>query len=155
MPVYCKVITVSDTRTEETDTSGRLIMALLKEAEMETAAYSIVKDDHTAIQSEIRSVPKEVNAILLNGGTGFTKRDVTVETVRPLLDKEMAGFGELFRFLSYQEIGSAAMLSKAVAGTIGKKAVFCMPGSGNAVALAMKKLILPELKHIVWELRRT
>jgi molybdenum cofactor biosynthesis protein B len=155
IPVYCKVITVSDTRTEETDQSGRLIRELLKDAGMETAAYCIVKDDRAAIQSEVRSAPDAVNVILLNGGTGFTERDVTVETVRPLLDKEMAGFGELFRFLSYQEIGSASMLSKAVAGTIGKKAVFCMPGSSNAVVLAMKKLILPELKHIVWELRRS
>ncbi|AEP01647.1 molybdenum cofactor biosynthesis protein B [Weizmannia coagulans] len=154
IPVLCKVITVSDTRTEETDKSGRLIIDLLKQEGTEAAEYSIVKDEAEQIRQAVLQTKGTINAILLNGGTGFTKRDVTVETVRPLLDKEMPGFGELFRYLSYEEIGSASMLSKALAGTIGKKAVFSMPGSSNAVSLAMKKLILPELKHIVWELNR-
>lgn len=90
----------------------------------------------------------------MNGGTGFTKRDVTVEAVKELLDKEMVGFGELFRYLSYKEIGSASMLSRALAGSIGQKVIFCMPGSTNAVRLAMEKLILPELRHLVWEMNR-
>lgn len=91
---------------------------------------------------------------MINGGTGFTKRDVTIEAIQPLLEKEMVGFGELFRFLSYEQIGSAAMLSRALAGSMNNMMVFCMPGSTNAVRLAMEKLILPEIRHLVWELRR-
>jgi len=154
IPVFCKVITVSDTRTEETDKSGKLIMDLLKQEGIEAVEYCIVRDEAAEIRPAVQSAAENVNAVLLNGGTGFTNRDITVETVRTLLDREMPGFGELFRYLSYEEIGSASMLSKALAGTIGKKVVFCMPGSSNAVSLAMKKLILPELKHIVWELNR-
>ena len=153
-PVRCKVVTVSDTRTKETDQSGALIIDLLKREQMNVVDYEIVKDDREAIQAAIQSASAEVDVILMNGGTGFTKRDVTVEAVQELLEKEMVGFGELFRFLSYEEIGSASMLSRAIAGTIERKIVFCMPGSTNAVRLAMEKLILPELRHLVWELQR-
>ncbi|ASA95571.1 MogA/MoaB family molybdenum cofactor biosynthesis protein [Anoxybacillus sp. FSL W8-0382] len=153
-PVRCKVVTVSDTRTKETDQSGALIIDLLKREQMNVVDYEIVKDDREAIQAAIQSAGAEVDVILMNGGTGFTKRDVTVEAVQELLEKEMVGFGELFRFLSYEEIGSASMLSRAIAGTIERKIVFCMPGSTNAVRLAMEKLILPELRHLVWELQR-
>lgn len=154
VPVCCRVITVSDTRTPETDKSGNLIIGLLENEQIKVADHQVVKDDASEIRSAISSAADEVNVILLNGGTGFTKRDVTADTVKNLLDKEMVGFGELFRFLSYEEIGSASMLSRAIAGAIGRKAVFCMPGSTNAVRLAMEKLILPELRHIVWELHR-
>ncbi len=154
IPVFCKVITVSDTRTKEDDKSGKLIMELLKREEIAVINYDIVKDDQKEIQAAIESADEAVNAILINGGTGFTKRDVTAETVKTMLEKEMVGFGELFRYLSYDEIGSASMLSKAIAGTIERTIIFCMPGSSNAVRLAMEKLILPELKHIVWELHR-
>ncbi|ELK22336.1 molybdenum cofactor biosynthesis protein B [Anoxybacillus flavithermus TNO-09.006] len=147
-------MTVSDTRTKETDQSGALIIDLLKREQMNVVDYEIVKDDREAIQAAIQSAGAEVDVILMNGGTGFTKRDVTVEAVQELLEKEMVGFGELFRFLSYEEIGSASMLSRAIAGTIERKIVFCMPGSTNAVRLAMEKLILPELRHLVWELQR-
>lgn len=153
-PVRCKVVTVSDTRAKETDQSGALIIDLLKREQMNVVDYEIVKDDREAIQAAIQSAGAEVDVILMNGGTGFTKRDVTVEAVQELLEKEMVGFGELFRFLSYEEIGSASMLSRAIAGTIERKIVFCMPGSTNAVRLAMEKLILPELRHLVWELQR-
>ncbi|WP_044893199.1 MogA/MoaB family molybdenum cofactor biosynthesis protein [Bacillus alveayuensis] len=153
LPVRCKVVTVSDTRTTETDKSGALIINLLKQQDMNVVDYEIVKDEREEIQKAIRST-QEVDAILLNGGTGFTKRDVTVDAVQELLDKEMVGFGELFRFLSYEEIGSASMLSRAIAGSMDQKVIFCMPGSTNAVRLAMEKLILPELRHLVWELHR-
>jgi molybdopterin adenylyltransferase len=153
-PVRCKVVTISDTRTKETDRSGALIIDLLKHEQMNIVDYEIVKDDREAIQAAIQLAGAEVDVILMNGGTGFTKRDVTVEAVQELLEKEMVGFGELFRFLSYEEIGSASMLSRAIAGTIERKIVFCMPGSTNAVRLAMEKLILPELRHLVWELQR-
>jgi molybdopterin adenylyltransferase len=153
-PVRCKVVTISDTRTKEADRSGALIIDLLKHEQMNIVDYEIVKDDREAIQAAIQLAGAEVDVILMNGGTGFTKRDVTVEAVQELLEKEMVGFGELFRFLSYEEIGSASMLSRAIAGTIERKIVFCMPGSTNAVRLAMEKLILPELRHLVWELQR-
>jgi molybdopterin adenylyltransferase len=153
-PVRCKVVTVSDTRTKEADQSGALIIDLLKREQMNVVSYEIVKDNREAIQAHVQSAGAEVDVILMNGGTGFTKRDVTVEAVQELLEKEMVGFGELFRLLSYEEIGSASMLSRAIAGTIERKVVFCMPGSTNAVRLAMEKLILPELRHLVWELQR-
>lgn len=154
VPVCCQVITVSDTRTPENDKSGSLIIRLLENEQIKVADYVVAKDDAAEIRAAIFSAADEVNVVLLNGGTGFTKRDVTAETVKNMLDKEMVGFGELFRYLSYQEIGSASMLSRAVAGTVGRKALFCMPGSANAVRLAMEKLILPEIRHIVWELHR-
>ncbi|AXI39729.1 molybdenum cofactor biosynthesis protein [Bacillaceae bacterium ZC4] len=153
-PVRCKVITVSDTRTKDTDKSGALIIELLTREQMEIIDYEIVKDEREAIQSAVKEASEEIDVFLLNGGTGFTKRDVTVEAVKELLDKEMVGFGELFRYLSYKEIGSASMLSRALAGSIGQKVIFCMPGSTNAVRLAMEKLILPELRHLVWEMNR-
>ncbi|MCP8967537.1 MogA/MoaB family molybdenum cofactor biosynthesis protein [Ectobacillus ponti] len=156
-PVRCKIVTVSDTRNEETDKSGKLMMQLLEEHGYETTAYEIVKDSKTDIQEAIRSgwEHPDVDVVLTNGGTGITRRDVTIEAVQGLLEKEIVGFGELFRMLSYTEdIGSAAMMSRAIAGTNGRKAVFATPGSTGAVRLAMTKLILPELRHIVWELYR-
>lgn len=155
--VRCKIITVSDTRTEETDKSGALMAELLKQHDMQIASYEIVKDDLTLIQQSILNgcAQDDVDVVLLNGGTGITKRDVTIEAVQALIHKEIVGFGELFRMLSYTEdIGSAALMSRAIAGTIHNKAVFSTPGSSGAVRLAMNKLILPELRHIVWELNR-
>lgn len=152
--VRCKVITVSDTRTKETDKSGALIVEMLQKEQMKVKEYVIVEDSKEEIRSAILESNHDIDIILLNGGTGFTKRDVTVETVKSLIEKEMVGFGELFRYLSYEAIGSAAMLSRALAGAIGDKVIFCMPGSTNAVRLAMEKLILPELRHIVWEMHR-
>jgi molybdenum cofactor biosynthesis protein B len=155
--VGCMVITVSDTRTAETDKSGQLMKQLLEEAGHATILYEIVKDEPAQIAAAIESGANhpEVQVILLNGGTGIAKRDTTYEAVQGLLEKEMPGFGELFRMLSYTEdIGSAAMLSRAIAGTYRGKAVFSTPGSTGAVRLAMTKLIVPELGHVVRELNK-
>ncbi|MFO6597079.1 molybdenum cofactor biosynthesis protein B [Bacillus cereus] len=154
--VRCKIVTISDTRTEETD-SGQLLHELLKEAGHKVTSYEIVKDDKESIQQAVLAGyhKEDVDVVLTNGGTGITKRDVTIEAVSALLDKEIVGFGELFRMISYlEDIGSSAMLSRAIGGTIGRKVVFSMPGSSGAVRLAMNKLILPELGHITFELHR-
>lgn len=154
--VSCAIVTVSDTRTEENDTSGQTIRALLAESKHNVTYYSILKDDPTqiAISVKVLSHKEDVDVILLNGGTGIGRRDSTIDAVAGLFKKTIVGFGELFRMLSYNEIGSAAMLSRAVAGVYQGKLVFCMPGSTHAVRLAMEKLILPELAHLVWELKK-
>lgn len=155
--VTCKIITVSDTRTEETDKSGQLMISLLKKNGHVIGDYVIVKDSQEEITREVLQgcTDESVDIILTNGGTGIAKRDVTIETVQALFEKEISGFGELFRMLSYTEdIGSAAILSRAIAGVIQNKAIFSTPGSTGAVRLAMNKLILPELGHIVRELKK-
>jgi molybdenum cofactor biosynthesis protein B len=141
--VECAVITVSDTR------SGQRIRALLREHGHAADAYRIVKDEPRDIVAALAALPDGVRAVILNGGTGLARRDTTYEAVSGLLDKEITGFGELFRTLSYEQIGAAAMLSRATAGIAGRRAVFVVPGSTAAVELAMTKLILPELGHIV------
>ena len=155
--VRCKIITVSDTRNQDTDKSGRLMIEMLEAAGHSIIDYCIVKDESEPIQAEIISgcEREDIDVILTNGGTGIAKRDVTIETVQSLLEKEIVGFGELFRMLSYQEdIGSAAILSRAIAGVVRDKAVFSPPGSTGAVRLAMNRLILPEIGHIVRELKK-
>ncbi|WP_078545099.1 MogA/MoaB family molybdenum cofactor biosynthesis protein [Litchfieldia alkalitelluris] len=155
--VRCKIITVSDTRTKDTDKSGSLMISLLEENGHEIIDYVIVKDDQTLIEKEVLSGcdHEKIDVVLTNGGTGIAKRDVTIETVSGLLDKELVGFGELFRMLSYTEdIGSAAMLSRAIAGVASDTVIFSTPGSSGAVRLAMSKLILPELGHVVREVRK-
>jgi molybdenum cofactor biosynthesis protein B len=155
--VRCKVITVSDTRTEDTDKSGMVIQEFLLKQGHVIEDYEIVRDEkqeiNNALQKGIQA--KEIDAILLNGGTGIADRDVTIETVKEMLDKEIVGFGELFRMLSYTEdIGAAAMLSRAIAGVSNHTAVFAMPGSSGAVKLAMNKLISSELAHVIREIRK-
>lgn len=155
--VRCMVITVSDTRTEETDKSGALMRTLLQEQGHEVMNYLIVKDEQAEIKRAIimGCLDEKVDVILINGGTGIAKRDVTIETVQEIIEKEMVGFGEIFRMLSYTEdIGSAAILSRAIAGVAMGKAIFSTPGSSGAVKLAMNKLILPELTHVVREIRK-
>jgi len=155
--VNCAIITVSDTRTVENDKSGKLISTLLEENGHQISFYKIVKDDGTSIEAAIEEAAgvEQVNVILMTGGTGISKRDVTIETVSALFEKEIVGFGELFRMLSYMEdIGSAAIMSRACAGTFRNKAVFVMPGSSGAVKLAMEKLILKEIGHVVRELNK-
>ncbi len=155
--VHCKVITVSDTRDKDTDKSGRLMIELLEEAGHKIVDYCIVKDEAEVIKNAILQGVRhnDIEVVLSNGGTGIAKRDVTIETVQQLLDKEIVGFGELFRMLSYQEdIGSAAILSRAIAGVVNNKAVFSTPGSSGAVRLAMNKLILPEIGHVVREIKK-
>ncbi|MGC4376094.1 MogA/MoaB family molybdenum cofactor biosynthesis protein [Fictibacillus sp. Mic-4] len=155
--VGCKVITVSDTRTEKTDKSGNYIVDKLKSENHSVINYCIVKDDRVEIMKAIQEGARhpEIQVILLNGGTGISKRDVTYETVQSLLEKEIVGFGELFRMLSYTEdIGASAMLSRAIAGVYENTAIFSMPGSTGAVRLAMEKLILNEIGHVVRELSK-
>jgi molybdenum cofactor biosynthesis protein B len=155
--VACMVITVSDTRNEEMDKSGKLMIQLLEESGHSTELYQIVPDEPDRIKEAIhRGIhSSSVKVILLNGGTGIAYRDTTYETVSSLLEKEMPGFGEIFRYLSYvEDIGSAAILSRAVAGTVKGKAVFSTPGSSGAVRLAMNKIIIPELGHVVRELEK-
>ncbi len=153
--VNCMIITVSDTRTPDTDKSGQLMRELLENSNYKVVDYHIVKDEYTQIQALIREASErpEIEAVLVNGGTGITFRDTTYEAVKAMLDKEMPGFGEIFRYLSYAEdIGPAAILSRAIAGVRGATAVFSMPGSSGAVKLAMNKLIVPELAHVMREI---
>lgn len=154
--VVCAVITVSDTRTKETDGSGAAIMESLRSHGHEVKMYTIVKDDIPMIQKAVREAMEDVavKAIILNGGTGVTGRDSTIEAVGDFMGKEMPGFGELFRALSFQEIGAAAMLSRAVAIVSEKKVIFALPGSTAAVKLAMEKLIATELGHVISEADR-
>lgn len=148
--VNCAVITVSDTRTEETDRSGQLIKELLTEAGHLVTAYAILKDEPALIQAKLEelSVCSDVDFLIFNGGTGIAPRDTTYDALAGLLEKILPGFGELFRWLSYQEIGSRAMASRAIAGVYKHKIVFSIPGSSGAVKLAVEKLILPELIHL-------
>ncbi|WP_453994440.1 MogA/MoaB family molybdenum cofactor biosynthesis protein [Bacillus nitroreducens] len=155
--INCKVITISDTRTKKNDKSGQLMISLLEENGFTVKEYEIIKDETTSIEEAVRRgcTNKDIDVVLTNGGTGIAKRDVTIETVKKLLDKEIVGFGELFRMLSYTEdIGSAAILSRAIAGVCNDTAIFSTPGSSGAVRLAMKKLILPELTHVISEIKK-
>lgn len=148
------VITVSDTRGEAEDRSGALLRELFVGAGHAIRTSQIVRDDASQIRTAVQTAAADgaVRAIVVNGGTGIAKRDVTVEAVAPLLDKNLPGFGEIFRQLSYAEIGAAAILSRAVAGSLGRCMVFVLPGSTNAVRLATETLILPELGHLIREL---
>ena len=151
----CFVLTISDTRTTDDDTSGDLIVGLLVTAGHVLSGRTLVKDDAEAVRAAIESGRAgSTQVIVTTGGTGITSRDSTYEAIASMLDKRLDGFGELFRMLSFQEIGSAAMLSRACAGTIGRTAVFSLPGSEAAVRLAMTRLILPEIGHVVRELNR-
>jgi molybdopterin adenylyltransferase len=155
--VRCKIITISDTRNPETDKSGSLMKELLEAEGHVVSSYQIVADEREKIGEAVLEGCSDpaIDAVLTNGGTGIALRDVTIETVSALYQKEITGFGELFRMLSYQEdIGPAAMLSRASAGIIQNTAVFSTPGSSGAVRLAMNKLIIPELGHLVSEVRK-
>jgi molybdenum cofactor biosynthesis protein B len=154
--VGCFVLTVSDTRTEETDTSGRAIRDLLVSHGHTVAGSAIVPDDPARVTAIVREQLANPSAriVIATGGTGITSRDGTYEAVSGLFDKRLDGFGELFRMLSFEEIRAAAMLTRATAGTVARKAVFVLPGSEHAVRLAMTRLILPELGHIVQQLDR-
>lgn len=145
------VLTVSDTRTDANDTSGAAIIALLKEAGHQVTGKAIEKDEPARVAELVRqqAVIGDVDAIISTGGTGLTSRDSTFEAIDALLTKRLPGFGELFRMLSYQDIGSAAMMSRACAGTIGRTVVIALPGSEKAVRLGMTKLVIPELTHLV------
>ncbi len=154
--VRVAVITVSDTRTDADDSSGRAIEELLKGSGHQVVRRTIVKDDVQEIQKALRELieDEQVQAVITNGGTGVARRDVTLEAVTTFQEKPVPGFGELFRALSYEEIGSAAFMSRAAAFVTEGKVVFCLPGSEKAVRLAVAKLIAPELGHVVWEAQR-
>ena len=153
--VNVMVVTISDTRTKKTDKSGQKMLELLK-PQHQVVAYDIVKDDKQAIQQLLQQGCEDprVQVILMNGGTGIAKRDVTFDILQAQIERPIPGFGELFRMISFEEIGSAAMLSRASAGIIQETVIFSMPGSTNAVSLAMEKLILPELAHLVHEINK-
>lgn len=152
----CAVLTVSDSRTLETDEGGRRIVAGLEGDDHRVVARALVRDEPAEVEARLLEWlgAGEVEVILTTGGTGISRRDTTVEVVERLLDKRLEGFGELFRMLSHREIGAAAMLSRAVAGLAGRAAIFALPGSPAAVRLALDELILPELPHLLRELRR-
>ncbi len=151
------VITVSDTRTAETDTGGKLLAEILEGGGHPVAAREIVRDEPDAICAALDAAlaTEGVGAVILTGGTGVAPRDVTPDTVAPRLDREIPGFGELFRALSYEEIGSAAVLSRALAGIAGGRVVIVLPGSRGAIRLGMEKLVLPELGHLAAEAVKT
>jgi molybdenum cofactor biosynthesis protein B len=155
--VRCAVVTLSDTRTIDTDTSGKKIAELLSVAGHAVVDHRVLKDDPTELELWLNQLllRPDVDAILTTGGTGISKRDQTIGAIERLLEQPLPGFGELFRFLSYEQIGSGAMLSRAVGGIAKGKLIFAMPGSTAAVELAMTKLILPEVRHLVFEIRKS
>ena len=153
-PVSIGVITVSDTRTPETDVNGSFLREAIRAAGHTAGGYRLVSDDPGAVLKALEALARECRIVLLNGGTGIASRDSTYEAVSGVLGKTLPGFGELFRMLSYEQVGAAAMLSRAVAGTYGESLVFATPGSPAAVRLAWEKLILPELEHLAWEVAR-
>ena len=154
--VRVAVLTISDTRTRETDTGGDVAEEILSEAGQEIVARQIVRDEVSGIRANLIDLlaNPDVDAVVTTGGTGISGRDTTYEVVDRMLEKKLDGFGEIFRMLSYEEIGAAAIMSRAVAGTVGTKFVASLPGSRNAVRLAVEKLLVPELAHIVFELRK-
>ncbi|HWB30910.1 MAG TPA: MogA/MoaB family molybdenum cofactor biosynthesis protein [Vicinamibacterales bacterium] len=154
--IRCSVLTISDTRDAQTDTSGRAIADLLQQSGHAVADHRIAKDEPVEVAAAVRSflTRDDVHAIVTTGGTGIARRDNTYDALAAMFERTLPGFGELFRALSYAEIGAAAMLTRATAGIVDRRVVFLLPGSEHAVRLAMTKLILPELGHVVRELRR-
>lgn len=154
--VSCAVITISDSRTEADDESGKLYKERLAQNGHRVLGYALLKNDPAAIRQKINEFLKleGIQVIITSGGTGLSKRDVTIETVTPMLEKTMAGFGELFRSLSYLEIGTSSMLSRAAAGVIQGKLILSLPGSLGATKTALEKIILPEIGHAVREASR-
>jgi molybdenum cofactor biosynthesis protein B len=156
-PVACAVVTVSDTRTEETDRSGVLVKDRLRAAGYPVEFYRIVPDEGEAIRAVLLHLVGQVEVVVTTGGTGISRRDTTTEVADRLIQKPLPGFGEIFRTLSFNEIGPAAMLSRATAGLYGAEdgpaetLLFCCPGSPGAAALAVERLIVPDLRHVVWQ----
>jgi molybdenum cofactor biosynthesis protein B len=154
--VRVAILTISDTRTRETDTGGDIAEELLRNAGQEVVARRIVRDELAGIKNNLVDLlaRSDVDAVVTTGGTGISARDTTYEVVDRMVEKKLEGFGEIFRILSYEEIGAAAIMSRALAGAVGAKFVASLPGSRNAVRLAVEKLLVPELAHIVFELRK-
>ena len=147
------IITVSSTRNKETDESGKILMQNVKENGHKICDYAVVKDSKLDILESLFSMLKKCDAVIVNGGTGISPYDVTYESIAPIFDKRLDGFGELFRMVSYEEIGTATMLSRATAGIIGGKIVFLVPGSPNAVKTA-SQIIFSEMSHIWYEIHK-
>ncbi len=155
-PVTVAIVTVSDTRTPETDQNRHYIEKRMRELDHRVAAYRLIKDEPdqvAAVIEELTTMP-EVQIVLFNGGTGISPRDTTYDVVSKYLEKTLPGFGELFRMLSFQEVGAAAMFSRATGGVYHGTLIFSMPGSPNAVQVALEKLIIPEINHLAWEIAR-
>lgn len=154
--VSVAIITFSDTRNEENDESGKFIINALKKNGHKIIFYKILKEDKELVIKEFRNLlrNREVQVIITNGGTGISKRDITIECISPFFEKKINGFGEIFRTLTYEEIGSSAIMSRAIAGVAKGKVIFCLPGSINAVKLAMEKIILNEIRHVVFEVEK-
>jgi len=154
--VGCAVLVTSDSRTEETDESGKLIKQRLLDKGHKVVYYTILKNDAAVLKNKIIELIKqeEVQVIITSGGTGLSHKDVTVDTVQSMLEKQLDGFGELFRQLTYQELGTASIMSRATAGIINGKVIICFPGSLGAATFAMDKIILPEIGHLVREATR-
>jgi molybdopterin adenylyltransferase len=154
--VRLAVLTISDTRTPDTDTGGDTVEELMRDAGHEIVERDIVRDEASSIRTRLVNLlaRPDVDAVVTTGGTGISARDTTYEVVDRMLEKKLDGFGEIFRMLSYEEIGAAAVLSRAVAGAVGTKFIACLPGSRNAVRLAVERLLVPEISHVVFELRK-
>lgn len=149
------VVTFSDTREQATDKSGQLIIQLLQHAGHKLVEYQLVRENPVEMEAACaQMLGSECEVVITNGGTGLTDRDNSIEIARKFFSKELPGFGEIFRYLSFQQIGSPAMLSRATAGRAGNKLLVCLPGSSKAVALAVKRMIVPELAHMLWEINR-
>lgn len=154
--VNCAVLIISDSRTEKDDESGALIKERLIKEGHQAVVYIILKNDAQAIRNKINELLErsDIQVIIASGGTGLSHRDVTIDTIQPMLEKKLDGFGELFRFLTFQQIGTGSILSRALGGVAKGKVILCVPGSLNAVTLAMEKIILPEIGHLVREATR-
>ncbi len=150
------VLVVSDSRTKETDKSGKLIIEYLKSSGHHIFSYKIIKNNAVALKAELEELlhSEGLDAIVTSGGTGISGRDITADTIAPLLQKKLDGFGELFRSLTYEEIGTPSIMSRALGGVADGKIIFCLPGSSSAARLAMEKIILSEIGHLIWEARR-
>ncbi len=155
-PVTLAIVTVSDSRTPETDKNKHYIEARMRELKHIVAAYRLIKDEPDQVEQTLDELCRlpDVQIVLFNGGTGISPRDTTYDVISRKLEKTLPGFGEIFRVISYMDIGAAAMLSRATAGVYRNTIVFSMPGSSNAVQTAMERLIIPELNHLAWEVVR-
>ncbi len=154
--VSCAVLSISDTRTEQDDESGRLLRQKLSENGHRVISHCILKNEPDSIEKKIHQLLKEeeLQVIIATGGTGVSRRDITIEIIYPILEKKLDGFGELFRFLTYSEIGTGSIMSRAIAGVARGKVILCLPGSPDAINVAMDKIILPEIGHLVREATR-
>lgn len=153
-PIPVGVVTVSDTRTPEDDTNGQWLHERIATADAVVAGYRVVRDEPDEVRAAVDELVADARVVIVNGGTGISRRDTTYDTLVQMLDKQLPGFGELFRMLSWEQVGAAAMLSRATAGTYRGSVVVSVPGSPKAVALAWEKLIEPELAHLAWEVGR-